>query len=134
MEGLLLKTKLFRVGLASLICSFSSLASAGVITIGNLTLETAGDIFVTDHVNNVDYMRWDQELNMTLADTIAATAVGGTLEGWAVAHNLEANNFTNALLADTGSNCSSYTVTSDYCGSTPTGATGTGNSSLLGTN
>jgi hypothetical protein len=91
-----------------MILTTSGITSAG-ITVGNLTLKNAGDTYITDTVNNVDYMRWDQQLNLTFAQITAATVnTENDLYGWSIASNLQANNFTDALLANIsgGSQCS----------------------------
>ena len=116
-----MKFKYIKHAFTGLIMTASGMGNAGLITIGNLTLENAGDIYVTDTVNNVDYMRWDQHFNLTLAQIIRATVdPGNALHGWNVASSLQANNFTDALLADQieGSKCK--LTGNDDCG-TPTG-------------
>jgi len=63
-------------------------------------LESAGDAYVTDNVNKVDYLRWDQVKNMNFADLTGAIAAGGIYDGWTIAQNVDATNFTNALFPD----------------------------------
>jgi hypothetical protein len=99
-----------KAAFVGLIMTTSGFTSAAIITVGNLTLENAGDIYVTDTVNNVDYMRWDQNFNLTLAEITAATLeAGNALQGWSVATSLQANNFTDALLGvGYGNLCSGF--------------------------
>jgi hypothetical protein len=106
-----------RKELAVLLLLASGMANAGLITIGGLTLENAGDSYVTDHANNVDYLRWDQVVDFNYSELSTALHAGNAYEGWSIAGNVEANNFVNALLDGT-SNCDAVagiaTCTEDY--------------------
>lgn len=93
-----------RKELAVLLLLASGMANAGLITIGGLTLENAGDSYVTDHANNVDYLRWDLVKDFNYSDLTTAIQTGNAYAGWSIATNEEANNFVNALLDGT-SNC-----------------------------
>jgi hypothetical protein len=99
--------------LAVLLLLASGMANAGLITIGGLTLENAGDSYVTDHVNNVDYLRWDQVKDLSYSELTTALQTGNAYDGWEIASNGEANDFVNALLDGTSS-CDEVTGTS-YC-------------------
>lgn len=93
---------MIKIGYAALLFSASWVSNAGLITIGDLTLEQAGDSYVTDHVNNVDYLRWDQVKNLNFSELSTALQSGNAYDGWSIAGNIEANNFTNALLGSIG--------------------------------
>jgi hypothetical protein len=99
-------TKMLKAAFAGLILFVSGFANAGVITIGGLTLENVGDNYVTDHVNNVDYLRWDLVKNFKYNELLTALQPGNTYFGWKIASNGEANDFVNALL-DGSSSCDS---------------------------
>ena len=116
-KGFSMPFNYLKAAFVGMILTTSGITSAAVIKFGNLTLENAADIYVTDTVNNVDYMRWDQDFNLTLAEITTATLeTGSALHGWYVASSLQANNFTDALFADSigGSQC--YDTGNKLCG------------------
>jgi hypothetical protein len=91
------------------------MANAGVISIGGLTLENVGDSYVTDHVNNVDYLRWDQVRDLNYGQLTAALQTGQAWDGWEIASIGEAHNFVNALLGGS-SMCDTMQDVSTECG------------------
>ena len=96
-----------------LILLVSGTANAGLITIGGLTLENAGDSYVTDHVNNVDYLRWDQVKHLSFSELTTSLQTGNAYDGWEIASLGQANDFVNALLDGT-SGCNS-SIGFDVC-------------------
>ena len=105
---------MIRIKLAGLlILLVSGTANAGLITIGGLTLENVGDSYVTDHVNNVDYLRWDQVKHLSFSELTTSLQTGNAYDGWEIASLGQANDFVNALLDGT-SGCNS-SIGFDVC-------------------
>jgi len=92
-----MKLKFLKAAFTGLmLCGASLAANASVITIGSLTLENEGDTYVTDSLNGLDWLRWDQVNTLTFAELTDATN-GGAYGGWSIAHNNEALLFHEAL-------------------------------------
>lgn len=99
--------------LFALSCVLST-AHATPITIGNLTLENTGDTYVTDTLNERDWLRWDQVNPLNYAQLLDALLPGNTYAGWTIATATDANMFVNALFGTTDTGCSSTTL-SELC-------------------
>lgn len=104
--------------LGLMFCGASFVVNAGVITVGSLTLENEGDIYVTDSLNGFDWLRWDLVGGLSFNDLLAAIDIDGDYEGWSIATTAESLLFHNALLGEdfsdpvcvgkTISNCSTH--------------------------
>ena len=114
-----MKFKYIKHALAVLIMTASGMVNAAVINIGNLTLENAGDIFVTDTLNGIDYMRWDQVKDLNFTQLSAKLASDPLYQGWSIATNVIANNFTNALLPNNMSLCNNVVISTRCNNDTP---------------
>ncbi|WP_044831337.1 PEP-CTERM sorting domain-containing protein [Thalassomonas actiniarum] len=77
---------------------FSGSASAGLITLGPLSANEDGSGFITDSLNNREWTRWNQTLNLTLAELQAELTPGGRYEGWSLAGIEDMYLLENALL------------------------------------
>lgn len=110
-----MKFKSLSTAFAGLILSASCLvnvANAGFIDYGSLSLEQAGDKYVTDTLNNLEWLRWDQVDHLNYSQLLLELGAGGEYEGWTIANNDYANRFTNALFTNSGVNnstCDSVT-------------------------
>jgi hypothetical protein len=116
------KKKLF--ALAAIGLALPLAAGAVPVSFGALSSDDSGSTnIITDSLNNYEWMRWDVFANLSYAQTVAATSAGGALEGWQIAHNAEAQLFTNALLFGRDNSCT--LVDFDVCNSTlPNNLTG----------
>lgn len=98
--------------LAVLFCVSFAHSSQAAITIGSLTYDS--DInaeVISDSLNNLEWLRGNILADLTYEQTLAAISTGGVYEGWSIAHNDEAQLFTDALL---GSNACNIANTA-YC-------------------
>jgi hypothetical protein len=105
-----MKNKLLSAILASMFFVVSHSSDAGIIDYGSLSLGQVGDTYVTDTLNNVEWLRWDQVDHLNYSQLIIELGAGGTYEGWTIANNDYANKFTNALFSSSGSTCDSVTA------------------------
>ena len=100
----------------SLSCFVSS-AQAGLITIGALTSNNDGStIVITDTLNSLEWLRWDQFADLTYAETL----VKSSALGWTIAGVKEANLFIDALLNRTNHECADNDTTFLSCGDSGT--------------
>jgi hypothetical protein len=89
-------------------------AGAVPVSFGALSSDDSGSTnIITDTLNNYEWMRWDTVAGLSYADTLAAISAGGQYEGWQIAHNAQAQLFTNALLAGLPNECT--VVGTDDC-------------------
>ncbi|MCP4324968.1 MAG: PEP-CTERM sorting domain-containing protein [Alteromonadales bacterium] len=88
---------------------------AGFIDYGALTLLNDGDIYVTDSINGVDWLRWDQVKTLNYSQLQTAIGAGGAFDGWSIARNADMNDFTNALFEGL-STCDNLTMTQSCTG------------------
>jgi hypothetical protein len=110
-----MKTKLFALAAIGLL-ALPMAASAAPVSFGALSSDDGGGTnIITDSLNNYEWLRWDTLSNLSYADTLAAISPGGAFAGWQMAHNTEAQLFTNALLSGLSNACT--TVGSDDCNS-----------------
>ena len=110
-----------KTGVRFILLGSSFFANAGLITIGALTLDQAGDSYVKDSLNGLDWLRWDEVKTLNYSQIVTELAPGGTYDGWRIARNDDANLFIDALFsgwhADT---CNSTTLTENcWTGSSP---------------
>jgi hypothetical protein len=100
-------------------------SSAAVVSHGSLTSNDDGSTqIIADSLNNLHWLRWNgPQLGLTYAQTVAAIGPGGSLEGWQIARNAEAQLFVEALLSGSSNAC--LASGADSCNSTlPTNLTG----------
>ena len=60
---------------------------------------------ITDSLNSYEWLRWDVLNQPDYAQTLAAISSGGAYEGWQIAHNAQAQMFTDALLFGSSNGC-----------------------------
>jgi hypothetical protein len=60
---------------------------------------------ITDSLNNYQWLRWDVLEHLTYDQTLALTSSGGQYQGWQIAHNTQAQMFTDALLLGLTNSC-----------------------------
>lgn len=104
------------LSLAILITWMGTSAVAAIVTHGDLTTDTAGNV-ITDTKRGLEYMRFD-EFDLTVVETQAAVAHGGIYEGWRIANTAAADIFIEGLF---GANACSGSPTPDWqlCGVIP---------------
>lgn len=108
-----MKTKVFALTAVGLL-ALPIVASAAPVSFGALSSDDSGSTnIITDSLNDYEWARWDALSNLSYADTLAAISAGGAYAGWKIAHNTEAQLFTNALLSGLSNACT--TVGSDDC-------------------
>lgn len=88
--------------LFALLSAFATNSNASVVTVGSLTRDTTQST-ISDSLNNRTWLGFDITKGLTYAQTVTATSAGGTFAGFSIAHNYDAQLFTNALLSG-GSN------------------------------
>jgi hypothetical protein len=83
-------------------------ASAGLITIGALSSNDVNSTeVITDSLNNLEWLRWDQLKDKTHSELLVETAATGAYSGWNIAGVKQANWFLSALYNDASlGNCS----------------------------
>lgn len=87
-------------------------ASAGLITIGALTSNDDGSTTViTDTLNNLEWLRWNELADKTYAETLAFSVSAG----WTIAGVFEANLFLDALYNNASHGCDNNDTTYIYC-------------------
>ncbi len=76
-------------------------ANAGLITIGALSSNDDGSTdVITDSLNNLEWLRWDQLKGKSHTELLVETAATGAYSGWSIAGVAEANWFLKALYDD----------------------------------
>jgi hypothetical protein len=82
-----------------LVVSFvSTQAYATYLSIGALSLEKSDDIIVNDSLNNIEWLRWEQNIQYNYHDLQIEVQEGGKFHGWAIATNVEASMLVDAAL------------------------------------
>ena len=111
-----MKTKLFALTAIGLL-ALPFATTAAPVSFGALSSDDSGGTnLITDSLNNYTWLRWDALSNLSYADTLAAISPTGAYAGWQIAHNTEAQLFTNALLSGLSNACT--TVAADDCNMT----------------
>ncbi len=100
---------------ATFIIGSSFFANAGLITIGSLTLEQAGDTYVQDSLNGLEWLQWDEVKALKYSELSTQLATGGTYEGWRIARNDDANLFIDALFNGWHTDTCNSTKSYEYC-------------------
>jgi hypothetical protein len=108
-----MKFKLLTPVLISACIFISTSANAALITVGALTLEEAGDTYVKDSLNGLEWLRWDQVNGLTKAD-VDAEINSGDYNGWSIANNTQAYQFINAIFH--GGASATCSDSNSYCG------------------
>jgi hypothetical protein len=87
----------FTTVIAALVVSLtmSSVASASVITTGNLDYNNVSNV-ITDSISGETYLGWDLVKALNYDQTIDITFAGGLYDDWHIATQTEAYNFYNA--------------------------------------
>lgn len=99
----------------SLSCLVNS-ANAGLITIGALTSnDDDSTSVISDTLNNLDWLRWDELADLTYAETLFQTSVVGDYSDWTIAGANEANLFLDALF-NSRHDCATNTTELVTCG------------------
>jgi hypothetical protein len=88
--------KLASIVLGLAIAGSTLSAQSAVITVGSLS-RADGSTIIQDSLNKLQWLGWDTTTGMTYQQTVAATAVGGKFAGYRVAHNAQAQLFSNAV-------------------------------------
>lgn len=73
---------------------------ASAATVGSLSYDESivGNEVITDSLNDLEWLRWDVLIGLNYyADIVAAIAPGGAYEGWNIAGNYQAQQFTDAI-------------------------------------
>lgn len=93
----------------------TSSAMASVIKIGELSLDNKNSIYVTDNLNQLEWLRWDQTKHFDFAMLQQAMAPGGRLHGWTLADGSSSNLFLTALFwgGSQVSRCYAPNITTD---------------------
>jgi len=87
-----------------------------LITIGALTSNDDGSTSViSDTLNNLDWLRWDELADLTYAETLFQTSLVGHYLDWTIAGANEANLFLNTLL-NSRHDCAKNTAKLLLCG------------------
>ncbi len=91
-------------------------ANAEIVSFGDLATDANYHI-VADTKKGREYLRLDA-FDLTYAQTVSATQVGGIYEGWSIAGTSESDDFINALFSQDGENPCSTGVEShgETCG------------------
>lgn len=113
-----MKVKFLKTALLGFVISVSSLvnvANAGLINIGALTSNDDGSTTViSDTLNSLEWLRWDQLADLTYAETLAQIS-SGAYSGWNIAGVNEANLFLDALYNGAAHGCSNNTTSNLTC-------------------
>lgn len=75
----------------------SSIASATIVTTGNLSYDNATGI-ITDTASGASYLGWNNGAGLTYAETLSATLAGEIFEDYHIANQDEAYAFLNAAI------------------------------------
>ena len=97
--------KTLRAVLAAGLLALPVVSQAVPVSFGALSSDTEGTEIITDSLNNYEWLRWDVLGDFTYEQTLTAISTGGQYEGWQIAHNLQAQMFTNALLVGLENSC-----------------------------
>ena len=89
-----------KILLAATVALSSAAANAEIITFGDLSTDAAYDV-IADTAIGREYLRFDT-FDLTYAQTVAATNVGGIYEGWKIADLNIANQFVSGITSGTG--------------------------------
>jgi len=102
-EGSAMKSKVLGLLVVGLLAT-PVVSKATAISYGALSSNDDGSTqIISDSLNNRDWLRWNgPQLGLTYADILAAIGTGGSLEGWSIANNADAQLFIEALLSGTG--------------------------------
>lgn len=91
-------------------------ANAGLITIGALTSDDDGSTqVITDSLNNLEWLRWDQLKDKTHSELLIETSPTGAYSGWSIAGVEQANWFLNALYNGASLGDCALNVNHNYC-------------------
>lgn len=105
---------LFRTLSTLALATAAMAAQATPVTIGALSSNNDGSTnLITDTLNGREWLRWDTVKTLSYAQTVAATATGGSLAGFHIANNADAQDFVDALLVGQSMPCS--TSGNAYC-------------------
>lgn len=87
-------------------------SNVGAVTIGSLSYDESveNNEIITDSLNNLEWLRWDVLENLDYAQTLSAIATNGAYDGWNIAHNSQAQMFTDALLGSNPCSLVGYTL------------------------
>jgi hypothetical protein len=88
--------KLASIVLGMAIASTTISAQSAVITVGSLS-RADGSTVIQDSLNKLQWLGWETTTGMSYQQTVAATAVGGKFSGYRIAHNAQAQLFSNAV-------------------------------------
>jgi hypothetical protein len=108
-----MKFKVLKAAIAVMLIAISTASSASLV-IGSLKLEV-GDNHVSDSLNNLEWLRWDQVKSLNYSQLLTQLSAGRDWDGWNIADNDYANKFVNATLGDIRS-CTSLTL-NEVCAS-----------------
>jgi hypothetical protein len=88
---------------------------AAFLSFGSLTLENENDVYVSDTLNQRQWLRWDQTKHLNSTQLFNEIGDGGSLTGWIFAEQEDAEMFTNAALSDDINMCLNIEITSNFC-------------------
>lgn len=87
-------------------CVLAGPALAAPISYGALSSNDDGSTeVIKDSLNNLEWLRWDILADLGYVETLAAIGSGGAYEGWKIADNQKAQDFTDAALFGQSNAC-----------------------------